>query len=73
MENDKFSKFKESQKKFGRFKKNNNLNDKMESFVFKNMKAISLATVELMNNVLFHYLDTIKVRLQAKAIKDDTS
>jgi hypothetical protein len=49
------------------------LETRMDSFVMKNVKQISLGSVEFLNNTLFHFLDTIKVRIQAKCIADDVS
>lgn len=49
------------------------LNEKMDFFIFRNTKEISMGCVEFINNTFFHFLDTVKVRLQAKNLVEDTS
>lgn len=49
------------------------LSDNMEAFLFRNTKQVSMGLVELLNNTVFHGLDTLKVRLQAKCIKEDVA
>jgi hypothetical protein len=46
-------------------------NDKLEDIIFRYTKEVSMGVIELMNNTVFHFLDTLKVRLQAKNIKED--
>jgi hypothetical protein len=45
----------------------------MEFFFFRNIKQLSMGVVELINNTVFHGLDTLKVRLQAKCLTEDVS
>jgi hypothetical protein len=47
------------------------INDRIEDTMFRFTKEVSMGSVELLNNTLFHFLDTLKVRLQAKNIKED--
>ena len=54
-------------------RRNKSLSDNLDLFVFRNIKQLSMGTVEFINNTVFHGLDTLKVRLQAKNMFDDTS
>ncbi len=45
----------------------------MDLFFYRNIKLISRGIVEFINNTVFHGLDTLKVRLQAKCLTDDVS
>jgi hypothetical protein len=45
--------------------------NKFEYLIFRYTKPMTMGSIELLNNSIFHFLDTIKVRLQAKNIKED--
>jgi hypothetical protein len=47
--------------------------ENMDLFIYKNIKQISMGIVETFNNVVFHGLDTLKVRLQSKCMTEDIS
>jgi hypothetical protein len=61
-ENDKFNKKEPLRKR---------IKDKFEDIVFRYTKEVSLGVIEMLNNTVFHFLDTLKVRLQAKNLKED--
>lgn len=46
---------------------------KANFFISTNIRLTSFVVVDLLNNILLHGLDTLKVRLQAKSIFNDTS
>jgi hypothetical protein len=49
------------------------ISQNMDLFIYKNTKQFSMGIVELINNTIFHGLDTLKVRLQAKCMTEDVS
>lgn len=71
--NQKFELFRKEQLEKGSSfrKRNKNYHDKLDNFFVINHRKINLAILETFNNVAFHALDTIKVRLQAKSIVED--
>jgi hypothetical protein len=70
----KFENFiKDNKEKRSKESKKKSLSMNMELFFFRNMKQLSMGTVEMINNTLFHGLDTLKVRLQAKCLTEDVS
>ena len=70
----KFEEFKKDRiKVYTKDKRQQNLNENMDLFVFRNIKRLCMGSVELINNTLFHGLDTLKVRVQAKCKLHDIS
>jgi hypothetical protein len=70
MKNQKFLNF-ENDKKNMKESLKTRLGYKLEDIVFRYTKEVSMGVIELLNNTVFHFLDTLKVRLQAKNIKED--
>lgn len=68
----KFDNFKNDQNKYSK-EKTNSLNDKLENIIFRNVKGFSMGIIETFNNSIFHFLDTLKVRIQSKSIAEDVS
>jgi len=60
------------QKSF-RSKTRTKIAENMDLFIYKNIKQISMGLVEAFNNIVFHGLDTLKVRLQSKCMTEDIS
>lgn len=50
-----------------------NFYTKLQYFAFTNARLVSFVVVDFCNNFFLHFLDTIKVRNQAKSIFSDTS
>lgn len=71
--NPKFQQFLKDKQKTINSSKNSDFSDKLDSFIFRNIKALSMGLVETFNNTIFHFFDTVKVRLQAKSMIDDVS
>ncbi len=70
----KFENFiKDNEQKRSKGSRNKTLSMNMDFFIFRNIKQLSMGIVELVNNSLFHGLDTLKVRLQSKCLTDDVS
>jgi len=70
----KFENFiKDNKEKRSKESKKKSLSMNMDLFFFRNMKQLSMGTVEMINNSVFHGLDTLKVRLQAKCLTEDVS
>ena len=59
--------------KESRERRHHTLGMNMDFFIFRNIKQLSMGVVELVNNTVFHGLDTLKVRLQAKCLTEDIS
>jgi hypothetical protein len=71
---DKFDSFVKDHKKIAtREKAKGKLHENFDLFFFRNSKQMSMGIVELLNNTVFHGLDTLKVRLQAKSLIEDVS
>jgi hypothetical protein len=49
------------------------LSYKINSFIFHNKRLCSFMVIDLCNTIFLHFLDTIKVRNQAKSVISDTS
>jgi hypothetical protein len=70
----KFESFlKDKEKTTQKLKKQKNFSENMDLFIFKNVKQLSMGLVEFTNNTLFHGLDTLKVRVQAKCMVEDVA
>jgi hypothetical protein len=52
---------------------NKKFHEKLDNFVMINHRKMNLGFVELFNNVVFHALDTVKVRIQAKSHFEDVA
>ena len=68
--NEKFKQFIEDKNKIPFHKK---VYAKAKKFIFFNNKSFTYGFIDLINNSLLHFLDTIKVRSQAFSLKDDIS
>jgi hypothetical protein len=52
-------------------KMKNKFSGYLDSFLFKNVKELSMGWIEFLNNTILHGFDTIKVRQQAKSMVGD--